>query len=449
MSKRVARPDRAVPTLKRRRVEGRTAERPSRLYAVTVPYTHVSKAHVYECLDDICDRLCVSEERHYDGQVHHHIYMRTIERLRRKEVREIMKLIYGTVADDGDDDEDDDGDEADDGEDDEGDFDDQYYDDIASRHGGIHITKVRSERNYLKYITKSDREPMIKNIDPQKLSFFYQANQWAKHTPQYDPADAFILNHPQYYNLLKQVHASVRARTLTASKQPLRLFTRNAQDLEETTQAPTVQTSAATAAAATAAATTAEAEAAEVEPSQTPSTTACDLATRKWKQDIIDWWNEFATNGHEHKKKQLYLWGPSNTGKSHFINTLLKACIPVDEAEALADPRAYEKHIFRPTPNDTRFAYEEYDERVHSVMLINEFDPDEYNLSDLKKALEGDSFVIGCKHTSSRRIRIEMPIIFISNMELPDESRNENKKYIGMKSRFNIVDTKYGKRYKN
>jgi len=42
-----------------------------------------------------------------------------------------------------------------------------------------------------------------------------------------------------------------------------------------------------------------------------------------WRDDVITWLEDWVVNGYSHKKKQLYLHGESNTGKSSFINHLM------------------------------------------------------------------------------------------------------------------------------
>lgn len=42
-----------------------------------------------------------------------------------------------------------------------------------------------------------------------------------------------------------------------------------------------------------------------------------------WRDQVVDWYNDWIINGFVHKKKQLYLYGPSNTGKTHFIRFLM------------------------------------------------------------------------------------------------------------------------------
>ena len=113
------------------------------------------------------------------------------------------------------------------------------------------------------------------------------------------------------------------------------------------------------------------------------------------------------------------------------------------------DENAYEEHVYRPTPHDERFAWEGFDETKFSVMVIDEFDIKEYNISDLKKVLEGKPLIAGQKGSSARRIKLQMPMIFISNLALPDESDKKNARYIGLNSRFKVVGTDDGPVYQN
>ena len=87
------------------------------------------------------------------------------------------------------------------------------------------------------------------------------------------------------------------------------------------------------------------------------------VQTKQWHLSVLDWWNDWTVNGFKHKKKQLYLWGPSNSGKTTFINNLLARCINgVDET----DEHAYESQVFTPIPNEKRFAWQEFDSKQHS-----------------------------------------------------------------------------------
>ena len=44
---------------------------------------------------------------------------------------------------------------------------------------------------------------------------------------------------------------------------------------------------------------------------------------QNWRYYVVVWWNSWVNGGWSHKKKQLYLHGPSNTGKTTFINHVL------------------------------------------------------------------------------------------------------------------------------
>lgn len=42
-----------------------------------------------------------------------------------------------------------------------------------------------------------------------------------------------------------------------------------------------------------------------------------------WRDRAVDWYNDWVMNGHLRKKKQLYVYGPSNSGKTTFFDLLL------------------------------------------------------------------------------------------------------------------------------
>ena len=42
-----------------------------------------------------------------------------------------------------------------------------------------------------------------------------------------------------------------------------------------------------------------------------------------WQFDVATWWNRFLAEPHTHKKRQLYLWGAPNVGKTHFVEHVL------------------------------------------------------------------------------------------------------------------------------
>ena len=466
------------------------SQRPSRLFAITITYVHVTKLHVYYSLEELCFRLLVAEEKHFNLQdVHHHIYMRTKEKYTINEVYEIINRVYDknhtTCGDIMSNERD-------------------KYDDDDNNLGepidGVLVQTVRNERTYLKYITKSDIEPMIKSIDHNLLSFSYTTRLWAQNTSKFDYADAYVLNNPQYYKLLEKVHSSVQNSKKIVRQLRLMPYYKPLDQHQ------------------------------------------CNT----WQEEVINWWNDWIVNGFRHKKPQLFLWGGSNTGKTTFVRQLIRLStgfksldnnnnnnnnytivsndrlgnvligvqstnqisLLIDEmAEQfqqsddssqssssflsssplirrnLESPLIYnpsisltqmsttglsstgsveiehlnenpnendegdedenededffENQIFCPTPNEKRFAWQDFDAQLHNLVVIDEFEISEYNVTDLKKVLAGESLVVNRKGECSRKIKLKMPMIIISN--LPPPASDVSTQMQGVIQRLKVV----------
>lgn len=331
------------------------------LFAVTVNYVTKSKRHVFDSLNDLCCRLLVSEEPHYNYESHHHIFMRTINRFDIYEIINIINPIYDKqlIL--------------------------NFRDiNIHEEVNGVLVQTVRNERNYLKYITKSDSTPLFKGISESSLSFFYNALQWAENTREFDFCDPFVLNHPQYYKLLEQVHSSVNIKRRISSILPLQPYY---QPLLE-------------------------------------------IQAGSWQAKVIEWWNDWIVNGYRHKKKQLFLWGGSNTGKTTFIRKLIKKSflnnnehttnqLNEEDDDDNDNDDLFEEQIFCPTANEKRFAWQDFDPRLFNLVLIDEFDINEYNVTELKKVLAGETLIANRKGQSSKKMKLKMPMIIISNVAPP------------------------------
>lgn len=223
----------------------------------------------------------------------------------------------------------------------------------------------KNRNNVIKYITKEDMYPMFINVDTAKFSFAYRARQWASTTERYKESDPFVLAHPQYYKLLQSVHACLHE-VKTGDLE------RHQDDFEYLLTIP------------------------------------------QWKQEVIKWWNDWIDNGWTHKKKQLYLFGASNTGKTYFIQN-----------EILKNKMAYE-----PTP-ESRFAWAEWLDGDYKVVFCDECDLSDFNLSQWKKVVAGEQFKCDIKCGKARAIKIQCPMIFVSNILPPNEP--------GIMERLNVV----------
>lgn len=476
------------------------SQRPSRLFAITVTYVQVSKLHVYYSLEDLCFRLLIAEEKHYNQHLHHHIYMRTKEKLTIVDVYDIINRVYDRNQQ----------------------VVDHLHDQIANcvensePIDGVLVQTVRNERTYLKYITKSDKDPMFKSIDQNMLSFFYTTLVWAQNTSKFDYADAYVLNNPQYYKLLEKVHSSVQNSKKIRRKMRLMPYYMPLDQNQSNT----------------------------------------------WQEEVINWWNDWIVNGYRHKKPQLFLWGGSNTGKTTFVRHLIRqstgfkslnndnnnnnnnntiisirdrgqrqeivttmsdnnesfftaqvqdhdssilsssslisnrvvfeptpttttTLVPIfhssqinqsmssqthmlsttstanvdddrdgshdihndrnvqnndeddDNDDDDDDEDYFENQIFCPTPNEKRFAWQDFDVQLHNLVVIDEFEISEYNVTDLKKVLAGESLVVNRKGECSKKIKLKMPMIIISN--LPPPASDVSTQMQGVIQRLKVV----------
>ncbi|CAF1071936.1 unnamed protein product [Brachionus calyciflorus] len=331
------------------------SKRRSRLFASTIVYVqNKTKTEVFDLLSPYCSMLLVAQETHFNDIPHHHIYLRTIEPYLIIEMRNLIHFAYDRDIFE------------------RPDLNNQEY--VIN---GILIQTVRNEKNYLKYITKYDTNPLTLGINGNILSFHYNSITWAQNTEKFEYTDPHVLNHPQYYKLLEKVHARVQVQKQELLIGPLRPFL-NILDEEK---------------------------------------------MNSWQGIVIRWWNDWIINGFIHKKKQLFLWGKSNTGKTTFVLNLIRACLSqINEEDEIVDD-IIELQIMRPTPRDKKFAWQDFNSSLHKIVLMDEFDISDYDVTDLKKALAGETLVANRKGESSIKFKMQMPIIMISNCEPPKNDR--------------------------
>lgn len=382
----------------RRKFSNRSATQ----FAVTVPYTIMHKQYVFDLLEDYCEILVVSSEKHYNGDIHHHLFLQLNEKITRTQMRTVIESVYGLPASPVP----------------------PNYDrtDTQPSDDSIYVATVRNKQKYLAYITKEDPNPIFKgwNVN-EKLSFYFKCLDWAKNRRSYDVTDPFVLQHPQYYKLLREVFLKCKHKESRGKKLP-----------------------------------------------KYRPVYYCVNRDPSWQDKVIEWWNDWVINGFKHKKAQLYLWGPSNVGKTTFINNLLKMCIDPkddddndedddDDDDNNDDDDDYiESHIFRPTPNEQKYAFQEWDRYKYNICIIDEFQDSQFDLSDLKKAIAGECFVTNCKYDQSKKVKLQVPILFISNFDAPKDSSyyetrtldqnelreiyKESEKFRGFRQRLFVVE---------
>jgi hypothetical protein len=87
---------------------------------------------------------------------------------------------------------------------------DDIRDVISWSEGTINVQCVKSRRNVLKYISKEDKTPLF-NCRSSELSFSYRASAWTRNSPSFSFTDCFVLEHPQYYRLLRELHNEIHS----------------------------------------------------------------------------------------------------------------------------------------------------------------------------------------------------------------------------------------------
>lgn len=118
-----------------------------------------------------------------------------------------------------------------------------------------------------------------------------------------------------------------------------------------------------------------------------------------WADRCIIWWNNIIKN-YEMKDRQLYLHGRSNIGKTSLIEKLIG--------------RNNMKYCFYPGVG--KFFMQSYNPVIHKVILFEEFDLKLYEMSMLKRLLEGRAQAYPVKCETDKIITHRGPIIFVSNL---------------------------------
>jgi hypothetical protein len=137
----------------------------------------------------------VTEELHQNGELHHHLFLRTLESFTRLDI----KLMIATAYNMRDDEENENNSHNND--DDDNDDDAQFINESS-----IYVATVRNIHNYLGYITKEDQSPLFKGRGLEKsFSFYYRSIAFANSVSEFDVTHPFVLNHPQFYKLLNEV----------------------------------------------------------------------------------------------------------------------------------------------------------------------------------------------------------------------------------------------------
>lgn len=207
------------------------------------------------------------------------------------------------------------------------------------------VQSCKSPRDAKRYVSKEDWY-LYTNVKTSSLHFNYQLHNWVTNTPSYRIDDPFVVANSYRYRFLEQYHSS----HLKSLQRPFVGF----RPLE------VVKTS--------------------------------------WCLSVALWWND-VISGFKHKRKSLFLLGPSDIGKSTFVEHMIG--------------RENMRYVFYPGVG--QFFMSGFDPLIHKVILFEEFDAKSIPLPHLKRLLEGSPYAYSVKCSSDKIIRFTGPIICVSN----------------------------------
>jgi hypothetical protein len=70
----------------------------------------------------------------------------------------------------------------------------EYFEEVYGK--TVNISTIKSVRNWLKYITKEDRNVLFDGVSPDQLSLYIQAITGARSNQFYDVKHPFVATHP-------------------------------------------------------------------------------------------------------------------------------------------------------------------------------------------------------------------------------------------------------------
>ncbi|KAK9675184.1 RNA helicase [Popillia japonica] len=226
----------------------------------------------------------------------------------------------------------------------------------------IDVQNCRSKKSTIIYVSKEDVN-LLTNIKENDLAFNFQIFKWATRASYYTVVDPFVVRNHNCYKFLEIYHTSFKLIESEIRHGGFRKFLKKTQCYDN------------------------------------------------WTKLVCKWWNRFCRSDEGgdlfrqdddpmKKRVALYLYGPTNVGKTCFISKLIGL--------------HNERYVYYPS-QDARFFMEGYRENFHKIIVFEEFNLKTFDTSMLKRLCEGRTYSYPVKHAPAKLITFRGPIIFISN----------------------------------
>jgi hypothetical protein len=155
-----------------------------------------------------------------------------------------------------------------------------------------------------------------------------------------------------------------------------------------------------------------------------------------WHKEFAQWYNSFLCLSYQYhqftKRPQVYLWGDTNVGKTEFVKWFFRQ-------------NEYHGQVFRPAKNTTNHStYEQWDSKLFTVVVDDEFKIDQQSASIWKQAIEQAKFKQAVRYHPNKDIQISVPYVIISNIDPEDwfehiKKKNGEHESRSLRSRLKII----------
>lgn len=219
-------------------------------------------------------------------------------------------------------------------------------DEDAYKSYNFDLQEVKKPQKCIDYITKSDTHPAFKNIPTKWFNFHYHLYNFAQWNPIWNPCHPFVVANYQKLSLIQKYHQHHQ-------------FLR---------------------------------------PSSIKSWPSKSWYSHSWtwKKRVALWLRYVIKSEWYLKRRQLFLFGPVNSGKTYFVSKLLKNL-----------------KVFVPC-SKSAFPFCNLNNSYH-VILIDEFNYRLWPYDFMKLLLQGTSVTFDVKNEIPKTLAWRKPIILISN----------------------------------
>lgn len=220
------------------------------------------------------------------------------------------------------------------------------------------VQVVKNEKGTIKYCTKTDEKPLMYNVSMSLTHDRHQFLDYCQKNANFQLMDPLIFRlYPNYRHFLNKAFDEQQQKARRAAITPFVL------------------------------------------------PTFCYRS--QWAFEVQKWFWNFFNSPLPDRLKQMYVWGPHEMGKSGLIRKHL-----------FCDEPQWFDYIFF-AAQEGKFVFEGLDVAFHKVIVMEEMSFHNYNVSILKRLLEGQPVVLDRKGQKARLCTFRGPIILISNVPPP------------------------------